>query len=67
MKQLLALVMAASFATVAIATEPAKPAETKKVCITTKDPKTGKDVEKCKMMKKHEKHEGTQVPDGKKK
>lgn len=61
MKQLLALVIAASFATVAVAAETDKPAESKKVCITTKDAKTGKDVEKCKVMKKHEKHEGTKV------
>lgn len=67
MKKLLALVIAASFATVAVAAEPAKPAETKKVCIKTTDPKTKKEVEKCKVMKKHEKHEGTAVPDGKKK
>lgn len=43
------------------------PAETKKVCIKTKDAKTGKEVEKCRVMKKHQKHEGTKVPDGKKK
>lgn len=67
MKQLLALVMAASFATATLAAETAKPAETKKVCIKTIDPKTKKEVEKCKVMKKHEKHEGTKVPDGKKK
>lgn len=37
------------------------PAKAEKVCITTKDAKTGKDVEKCKVMKKHEKKEGTKV------
>lgn len=67
MKKLLALVIAAGFATMAVAADaPAKP-EAKKVCIKTKDAKTGKEVEKCKVMKKHEKHEGTTVPDGKKK
>ena len=34
---------------------------TKKVCIKTTDAKTGKEVEKCKEMKQHEKHEGTKV------
>ena len=62
MNKLLALVFAAAFSTVAVAADaPAKPAESKKVCITTKDAKTGKDVETCKVMKKHEKHEGTKV------
>ena len=54
---------------VAYAADTAAPA-TKRVCITTKDPKTGKDVEKCKVTKIHEKHEGTKVegtkPDSKK-
>jgi hypothetical protein len=63
MKQLLALVMAASFATVAMAAdEPAKP-ETKKVCVMQKDAKTGKDKEVCKTIKVHQKHEGTKVPE----
>jgi hypothetical protein len=62
MKDLLALIIAAVFSTVAIAGDaPAKPAETKKVCIKTTDAKTGKEVEKCKTMKKHEKHDGTKV------
>jgi hypothetical protein len=62
MKNLLALIIAAVFSTVAIASDaPAKPAETKKVCIKTTDAKTGKEVEKCKNVKKHEKHEGTKV------
>lgn len=58
--------------------EPKKPttpaAEVKKeepkkerVCIKILDNKTNKEVEKCRMMKKHEKHEGTAVPEGKKK
>jgi hypothetical protein len=44
------------------AAEAAKP-ETKKVCIKTTDAKTKKEVEKCKEVKIHEKHEGTKVPD----
>ena len=36
---------------------------TKKVCIKTTDPKTKKEVEKCKTVKVHKKHEGTKVPD----
>ena len=44
-----------------------KKPEEKKVCIKSKDAKTGKEVEKCKVMKIHEKHEGTKVPEGKKK
>ena len=59
MKKLLALVIAAAFSTLAVAAD--APAETKKVCIKSKDAKTGKEVEKCKVMKKHEKHEGTKV------
>lgn len=67
MKSLLALVVAAAFTTMAVAAdEPVKP-ETKKVCIKTTDPKTKKEVEKCKVTKVHQKHEGTTVPDGKKK
>jgi opacity protein-like surface antigen len=37
------------------------PAKAEKVCIKTTDAKTGKEVEKCKTMKKHEKKEGTKV------
>jgi hypothetical protein len=37
--------------------------QTKKVCIKTTDPKTGKEVEKCRTVKIHEKHEGTKVPE----
>jgi len=59
MKHLLALVFAAVFSTVAVAAD--APAKAEKVCIKTKDAKTGKEVEKCKMMKKHEKKEGTKV------
>jgi len=35
--------------------------KTKKTCIKTTDAKTGKEVEKCKTVKLHEKHEGTKV------
>jgi hypothetical protein len=37
--------------------------KTKKACIKTTDPKTGKEVEKCRTVKIHEKHEGTAVPE----
>ena len=67
MKKFLALVIAASFASVALAADEAKPVESKKVCIKTTDPKTKKEVEKCKVVKKHEKHEGTKVPEPAKK
>jgi hypothetical protein len=36
--------------------------ETKRVCITVTDSKTGKPVEKCREMKIHKKYEGTAVP-----
>lgn len=64
MKKLLALLVTSAFLVQPVlAKEETKQPETKKVCITTKDAKTGKDVEKCRMMKKHEKHEGTKVPE----
>lgn len=59
MKYLL-LAVALAFGTQTFA-EPAKP-ETKKVCVTQKDAKTGKDKEVCKNVKVHKKHEGTKVP-----
>ncbi len=65
MKHLLALVIAAAFSVTAVAAD--APPKAEKVCIKTTDAKTGKEVEKCKVMKKHEKKEGTTVPDGKKK
>lgn len=37
--------------------------KTKRVCIKTTDPKTQKEVEKCRTVKIHEKHEGTKVPE----
>ena len=67
MKKLLALLVASAFVMPAMAEDaPAKP-ETKKVCVTQKDAKTGKDKEVCKTIKIHKKHEGTVVPEGKKK
>jgi len=42
-------------------TKKADEPKTKKACIKTTDPKTGKEVEKCKTVKIHEKHEGTKV------
>jgi len=44
------------------ASEDKKP-ETKKVCVKTTDAKTQKEVEKCRTVKIHEKHEGTKVPE----
>ncbi len=42
-------------------------AETKKVCVLQKDPKTNKEKEVCKNVKQHKKLEGTKVEDAKKK
>jgi hypothetical protein len=58
--------------TVAAPTAPAAEAKkdeapkTKKVCIKTTDPKTQKEVEKCRTVKLHEKHEGTKMSDAQK-
>ena len=57
--------IAVGLITTSVIAEEKKP-ETKKACIKTTDAKTGKEVEKCKVVKIHEKHEGTKVPDGKK-
>ena len=65
MKKLVALLVAAAFVMPVLAEE-AKP-ETKKACVTQKDAKTGKEKEVCKTIKVHKKHEGTAVPEGKKK
>ena len=43
----------------------AQAAETKKACVTQKDPKTGKEKEVCKEIKVHQKLEGTKVPEKK--
>jgi hypothetical protein len=40
-------------------------AETKKVCVMQKDPKTNKEKEVCKQVKQHKKLEGTKVPEKK--
>lgn len=40
-------------------------AEKEKVCIDVKDAKTGKVKQECKLMKKHQKLEGTKVPEKK--
>lgn len=64
MKALLtSLFVAASLLAVPAMAEDKKEPETKKVCIKTTDAKTGKEVEKCRMTKIHEKHEGTKVPE----
>lgn len=52
--------------TVAFAEAPKDAPKTKKVCVDTKD-KNGAVKKECKDVKIHKKHEGTQVPDGKKK
>lgn len=61
MKNLL-IATALALSTTAFASVAEKPAETKKVCIKVYDAKQKKDVEKCKKLKKHEKHEGKTVP-----
>jgi hypothetical protein len=57
MKKIIALVVALTMSSVAMA------AETKRVCTTQKDAKTGKEKEVCKNVKIHKKHEGTAVPE----
>jgi Ni/Co efflux regulator RcnB len=64
MKKLVALLIASAFVMPVLAEE-AKP-ETKKVCVTQKDAKTGKDKEVCKNVKIHKKHDGTKPEDVKK-
>jgi hypothetical protein len=54
--------LALVLATGGVQAQEAKP-ETKKVCIKTTDAKTQKEVEKCRVVKIHEKHEGTPVPE----
>lgn len=51
---------------VAMAQAPKQEPQTKKVCVDTKD-KDGKVKKECKDVKIHKKHEGTAVPDSKKK
>ncbi len=62
-KLLLALGLTITFALPAYANNHDAKPETKKVCVTQKDAKTGKDKEVCKTVKIHKKHEGTKVPD----
>jgi hypothetical protein len=82
MKKLLTVLALSAF-TVSCSAESAKPVavpvnteskkgetnspETKRVCIMVWDAKLNKEVEKCRIIKIREKHEGTAVPDGKKK
>lgn len=65
MKKLLALLIAGAFVVPVMAADEAPKVE--KACVTQKDPKTGKDKEVCKNVKKHKKHEGTKIEDAKKK
>ena len=67
MKKLVALLVAAAFAMPVMAADAVAKPETKKVCVKQTDPKTKKEKEVCKNVKIHKKHEGTAVPDGKKK
>lgn len=59
-KVLVATILALS--TTAFANVANKPVEAKRVCIKVYDAKQKKDVEKCKKLKIHEKHEGKAVP-----
>lgn len=61
MKSLITLLLVSAFAMPAMAADEAP--KTKKVCVTQKDAKTGKDKEVCKNVKMHKKHEGTAVPE----
>jgi hypothetical protein len=61
MKKILALAVTLAFAMPVVAAD-AQP-ETKRVCVTTTDAKTKKEVEKCRTVKVHKKHEGTKVPE----
>ena len=62
MKKILTLLVATAFTMPVFAAEADKP-ETKRVCVTTTDAKTKKEVEKCRTVKVHKKHEGTKVPE----
>lgn len=55
MKKLLAVVLVSLSLGVAAA-------ETERVCVDVKDAKTGKVKQECKVIKKHKKLEGTEVP-----
>jgi hypothetical protein len=68
MKNLLALLLVAAFAVPAFAAD--EKAETKKVCVDAQgkdgkpviDPKTKKPKQECREVKKHKKHDATEVP-----
>ena len=55
MKKLLAIMLVSMSLGVAAA-------ETERVCVDVKDQKTGKVKQECKVIKKHKKLEGTEVP-----
>ncbi len=57
---ILAIALALGTIGMAHAAEPTS--DLKKVCVKVYDAKTKKDVEKCKKMKLHKKHDGTNVP-----
>ena len=73
MKKILTLAVAAAFLAMPVAAQEAP--KTKQVCVDVQgkdgkpvvDPKTKKVKQECKTVKVHKKHEGTTVPDGKKK
>jgi hypothetical protein len=59
MNKLLALLISATMLAMPVSVIAA---EKEKVCVDVKDPKTGKVKQECKLMKKHKKLEGTEVP-----
>jgi hypothetical protein len=69
MKNLLALLLVSAFAMAPAASEEKAP-ETTKVCVDAQgkdgkpviDPKTKKPKQECKEVKKHKKHDATEVP-----
>jgi len=69
MKNLLALLLVSAFAMAPAAAQESKP-ETKKICVDLQgkdgkpviDPKTKKPRQECKEVKKHKKHDATEVP-----
>jgi len=69
MKNLLALLLVSAFAMAPAAAEEKAP-ETTKVCVDAQgkdgkpviDPKTKKPKQECKEVKKHKKHDATEVP-----
>jgi hypothetical protein len=68
-KKLLALLLVSAFAMAPVAAEEKK-LETKKICVDLQgkdgkpviDPKTKKPKQDCKEVKKHKKHDATEVP-----